>query len=170
MTFDVFSRAVSIVAFASIALSGFSLGCAKKSGAADGGAGQPGSPAASGPDGNNLTPDGSDGNGNTVTGCIANAYCGSNGAATHAFGSSVALNGGYFVVGAPGYLLNKGTAYVFERQNDGTWPEKAKLQGDGSGGFGASVAMDGDNIVVGASRDDNPKGNDAGSVYVFNSW
>lgn len=64
-----------------------------------------------------------------------------------------------------------GSAYVFERQSNGTWIEVAKLT-DANGAqedrFGESVSTDGDFIVVGAFHDDlSPQQQNAGSATVF---
>ncbi|QDU65385.1 FG-GAP repeat protein [Engelhardtia mirabilis] len=72
---------------------------------------------------------------------------------------------------------SSGAAYVYERQNDGTWLETAKLlasDGVASDYFGYSVAVSGDNIVCGAWLDDD-FGSGTGSAYVFelqagNTW
>lgn len=86
------------------------------------------------------------------------------------FGSEVAIDGEYAVVGAPGASngngASSGAAYVFRRQN-GTWTQQAKLLSlDGNTGhqFGSAVAIEGDVVVVGA-----PEGNDGqrGAAYVF---
>jgi len=79
------------------------------------------------------------------------------------FGRSVAISGEVIIVGAP--YSYKGSAYVFERSNDGSWSQVAKLTAsDGAGGdhFGISVATDGNAFVVGAPQKDT-----AGSAYVF---
>ncbi len=69
------------------------------------------------------------------------------------FGSSVAINGDYILVGAPyteGIGFYDGAAYVFHRQGE-TWTEQAKLtSGEQTHVFGRSVALLGDRAVVGA--------------------
>jgi FG-GAP repeat len=89
-----------------------------------------------------------------------------------AFGSSVALDGDFMVMGAPradhGTLINDGAAYVYERTATGEWallkeliPEnkerslapRAGLEPAGlseEDHFGTSVAISGDTVVVGA--------------------
>ncbi|MEQ8519669.1 MAG: OmpA family protein [Cytophagales bacterium] len=95
------------------------------------------------------------------------------------FGYSVDIDGNYAVVGANG--IEGGSAYVFEKQNNGTWKQIHKLKGTDTKDldqFGGSVSIDGDIIVVGAAWSDIKKGEytykDAGSVYVFkrdgNEW
>jgi hypothetical protein len=61
--------------------------------------------------------------------------------------------------------INKGSAYVFIRNVDGSWTQQAKLTAsDGARGdnFGYSVSVSGDTAVIGAFGDDNK-----GSAYVF---
>lgn len=89
------------------------------------------------------------------------------------FGSSVALDTGTALVGAPGDEDpngdNGGSAYVFE-DTDGSWQQTAKLvadDGDSGDVFGTSVALDGDTALVGAPFDEDPNGDAAGSAYVF---
>lgn len=97
-----------------------------------------------------------------------------------AFGWSVALGGDTALVGAPGDEdpngLAAGTAYVFERANDG-WTEAAKLvptDGESLARFGHSITLVDDTVLVGAVFDSNPNGNGAGAAYVFeqtgNGW
>jgi FG-GAP repeat len=98
----------------------------------------------------------------------------SDGAGVDHFGSSVAINGGTVVVGAPHDDDNgsdSGSAYVFERDHGGVdnWSEAAKLTAsDGAEyeSFGGSIALSGDTVVVGASFDGG-SGYHAGSAYVF---
>ena len=88
------------------------------------------------------------------------------------FGFSVSIDGTRVVVGA--YLdddsgFASGSAYVFEQQPDGTWPEADKLiASDGANAdyFGFSVAISGDYVVVGSWLDDD-FGSGSGSAYVF---
>jgi FG-GAP repeat len=72
----------------------------------------------------------------------------SDGASTHAFGTSVAISGDTIAVGA----RNAGAVYVFVRSGAG-WIQQEKLSAgvSGLGGyqFGYSVATDGDTIVGG---------------------
>jgi len=88
------------------------------------------------------------------------------------FGWSAALSGNVAVVGAPEDDDNgsrSGSVYVFERGQDGTWSQVAKLiadDGDSHDFFGGAVAIDGDVIAVGAP-DDEELGNWSGSAYVF---
>jgi hypothetical protein len=84
------------------------------------------------------------------------------------FGASVDLDGDRLAVGAP--KNGTGRAYVFDRQNDGTWVEQALFvptvvspTGDE---YGTSVAVDGDTVMVGSIGHDDPYLN-GGAVYVY---
>ena len=97
----------------------------------------------------------------------------SDGALEDRFGSSVAINGNYAVVGALsddiGGQLNSGSAYVFVRSGT-SWSQQAKLttsDAERSDNFGWSASIDGDYALIGAYRDDNSNGTYAGSAYVF---
>ena len=102
----------------------------------------------------------------------------SDGAVDDNFGRSVAVNGNTAVVGATqddDKGSNSGSAYLFTKPVTGwaTATETAKLtasDGAPSDTFGISVAMaddtDGYTVVVGAHQDDD-KGDDSGSTYVF---
>ena len=89
------------------------------------------------------------------------------------FGVSVSFDGDNILVGA-NYDNPKGTlsgsAYVFERFNNGSgWTQAARLiPGDGSPGeyFGESVSLHGSISIVGAYNDDD-NGSGSGSAYVF---
>ena len=89
------------------------------------------------------------------------------------FGWSVAISGDYAIVGAPGNDENSGSAYIFKRDDDGSWRQKDKLtasdaeSGDyfGEGDyFGDSVAISGDYAIIGAKYDG---GDNSGSAYIF---
>jgi hypothetical protein len=98
------------------------------------------------------------------------------------FGRSVAINGDYLIVGAPGVNHpeigeDTGAAYVFQRRS-GAWQEIAKLFASDpqpGSGFGFAVTISGDRLAVGSryARTDQG-GNAAGVVYVFSrqgdSW
>ena len=94
-------------------------------------------------------------------------------ATADSFGASVALDGDLAVVGAWGdddHGQHSGSAYVFVRQPDGSWPQVAKLvpdEGAPDDYFGAAVAVSGHTGVIGAYLDDD-QGEDSGSAYVFN--
>ncbi|MDZ4064446.1 MAG: FG-GAP repeat protein, partial [Coriobacteriia bacterium] len=96
----------------------------------------------------------------------------SDGGASDYFGYSVAVSGDTAVVGAyrdDDKGTDAGAAYVFTRNGDGTWTQKAKLLASDGGAFdyfGCSVAVSGDIAAVGASNDDD-KGTNAGAAYAF---
>jgi len=92
----------------------------------------------------------------------------SDGAAGDAFGRFVSIDGDTVVIGAF-FDDDKGSAYVFVRDEDGIWTEEAKLTAfDGAAGdlFGVSVSIDEDTALIGASLDDDlfPA---SGAAYVF---
>ena len=73
------------------------------------------------------------------------------------------------VIGA----YESGSAYVFTRDTAGDltsgWTQVAKLtasDGAADDNFGSSVSIDGDTMVIGA-REDDDKGSNSGSAYVF---
>ncbi len=97
------------------------------------------------------------------------------------FGTSVAIDGDYAIVGAmfessKGYRA--GAAYVFYRDTSNGWDSGTQLlapDGQPSDYFGRSVAIEGNYIVVGAEYNDNDNGKDSGAVYIFartgvNKW
>lgn len=100
------------------------------------------------------------------------------------FGWSVAIDGNFAVVGAygedhdveDGDLLSKaGSAYIFERDDEGVWNEVQKIVAadrDTSDEFGWTVDISGTTIIVGAHQEGHDEvGEDfifkSGSVYVF---
>ena len=95
----------------------------------------------------------------------------SDGAADAEFGSAISISGDSVLVGAPdgeGRILRSGSAYVFTRSGT-TWAQEAKLvAADGAWGdcFGGALSISGDTAAVGSSNDDD-KGSDSGSAYVF---
>lgn len=97
----------------------------------------------------------------------------SDGAADDQFGSFVAIDGAFALVGAwrtdDDGLADSGSAYIFRRDASGSWVQVAKLR-DGSPGagdrFGGGVALSGDLALVGSSGDDD-YGSGSGSVFVF---
>ncbi|MCH2139316.1 MAG: FG-GAP repeat protein, partial [Phycisphaerales bacterium] len=85
------------------------------------------------------------------------------------FGSSVSLDGDHAVVGAVGDGGYTGSAYIFVKNDNGSWSQQAKLNADDAAAwdyFGSSVSLDGDHAVVGAPRNDD-WGTDSGSAYLF---
>lgn len=82
------------------------------------------------------------------------------------FGSSVAVDGNYAVVGACGYRKYQGCAYVFYK-NGSDWEQVAKLTAsdtDYSQRFGYDVDISGDNIIVGVKSSSSSTVN---KVYLF---
>lgn len=86
------------------------------------------------------------------------------------FGSTVTIEGDLAVVGAPLYdrstSIDEGLAYIFERQNNGEWILRTKIEAnDGASGFefGTSVDIQGNEVIVGAPGADNQRG----GVYVY---
>ena len=96
-------------------------------------------------------------------------------AARDEFGTSVSVDGGIAVVGAPYTDVlspvkgNVGTAYVYARDSSDVtddWSKEATLTASDSAAndrLGTAVAIDGDTVVAGAGGDNNNRG----SVYVF---
>ena len=91
-------------------------------------------------------------------------------AAAHAFGGSVALDGGTLLAGA--YLSNAAFRYA---RTGGAWVPAGRLTPDAADGavasFGIGVALDGGRALVGAYRADGPDDpdpyDDTGAAYVF---
>ena len=74
-----------------------------------------------------------------------------------AFGNSVSIDQDYAVVGAIGNG-DKGSAYIFERDDNEAWNEiKLETNDDDALNFGRSVAIDGDRTMIGSSH----------AVYIF---
>ncbi len=99
----------------------------------------------------------------------------SDGAANDYFGFSVAISGDTALVGAVYDDDNgseSGSAYLYERQADGSWSETAKLTASDAASFdnfGISVAIDGDTALVGAYGD-NDNGQYTGSAYIYDIY
>lgn len=97
------------------------------------------------------------------------------GQADDAFGVSLALEGDTLVVGAAlddVTAVDQGSAYVFERNQDGAnvWGQIRQLTAsDGAieDNFGLSTAISGDAIIVGAPYDDGAGNGNQGSAYLF---
>lgn len=91
---------------------------------------------------------------------------------TGEFGSSVAIQGNYAVVGAPFHAGGRGRAFVFERAATG-WADAQRVavldpSSPAPGQrFGHSVAIDGNTIAVGAYRATVGGTTEAGAVHVF---
>jgi hypothetical protein len=86
------------------------------------------------------------------------------------FGYSVAISGDTAIVGASGEYYGSGSAYIFQRDNKGTWQEVEKLIASdkfGNDSFGNSVAISGDRAIVGACNKDDSYIDNVGSAYIF---
>ena len=83
------------------------------------------------------------------------------------FGSSIAIQNGVVLIGAPRHNDQAGAAYVFRYDAvTSTWKEEAKLIGRNTqrnNWFGASVSIQGSELMVGAPR----YSNFSGGVFVF---
>ena len=81
------------------------------------------------------------------------------------FGSSLALDGGRLLVGAP-FRGDTGAAYLYD--GEGFAREQILVAGDGAAGdgFGRAVAIRGGLVAVGAPSDDDG-GTSTGSIYLF---
>lgn len=89
-----------------------------------------------------------------------------------AFGSDVALDGEYAIVGArldDATARWAGAAYAFRRIGTTWTPQGQLLASDGQAidEFGNAVAIDGDAAVIGAFADDGANGFNLGSAYIF---
>ena len=93
------------------------------------------------------------------------------GAVQDFFGSSVATDGQYIVVGAPqddSGGMNAGSVYVFDAMT-GTYVRKlSAFDGASEDRFGSSVAIDQGMVVIGSPRDDD-SGLSSGSAYVYDA-
>jgi hypothetical protein len=96
----------------------------------------------------------------------------SDGTASDAFGSSVAISGDYAIIGARtaenASNIVTGAAYIFKRSGQ-QWVQHQKLlASDGAldDFFGVSVDISGNFAIVGASLDDD-NGTNLGSAYIF---
>ena len=93
-------------------------------------------------------------------------------AAHDSFGYSVSVYNNTAVIGAyrdDDNGSSSGSAYVFEKNSTGHWPQKEKLlasDGAKNDWFGHSVSVYDNTAVIGAYRDDD-NGSSSGSAYVF---
>ncbi|MDD5327928.1 MAG: peptidylprolyl isomerase [Phycisphaerae bacterium] len=81
------------------------------------------------------------------------------------FGFSVAVDGDFAIVGAPGDNSYTGAAYIFEC-NDGIWTEQSRLtasSGHAGDYFGASVSISANHAIVGAIGCNDY----TGAAYIF---
>jgi len=105
-------------------------------------------------------------------------------AANDFFGGSVAVSGSYAIIGANyededasgnGTLINAGSAYIFEREDNGNWNQVQKIiaaDRHNEDEFGMSVGISGDYAIVGAYYEDEDASDIntiecAGSAYIF---
>ena len=91
----------------------------------------------------------------------AGSVTGSNTTLGDGFGSAVAAEGNWLVVGAPAAAGGKGAVYAFQRGPDGTWTEAVvvTLANGGPGDeFGARVALVSDLLLVSAPGRDSARG------------
>ena len=105
-------------------------------------------------------------------------------AITDRFGSSVSISGDYAIVGAPqedhdvfgnNNLINSGSAYIFERNSNGTWNQVQKIVASNrhyEDYFGCSVSISMNYLVVGAYREDHDSAGvngmqSTGSAYIY---
>lgn len=90
----------------------------------------------------------------------------------HEFGCSVSISGSFILIGACGDDQNgnfAGSAYIFGRQNDGTWIQQAKLLPDDGAAadyFAVSVSLSNGRALIGASHNDD-NGDASGAAYIF---
>jgi len=87
------------------------------------------------------------------------------------FGQSVSISGDRALIGAGynGTGVFSGSAYVYERDVEGTWLQVARLfpsDGTDFNRFDNSVSLSGDRALVGANRDSDA-GFSSGSAYIF---
>jgi outer membrane protein assembly factor BamB len=93
----------------------------------------------------------------------------SDAAAQDGFGLSVAADGGYLLVGAPGdddVGSASGSVYLFDLNTGQELLKMTASDGAPFDNFGATVAIHGQYAVISSPRDDDG-GQDSGSVYVF---
>ncbi|MCC6679214.1 MAG: hypothetical protein IT436_18970 [Phycisphaerales bacterium] len=88
------------------------------------------------------------------------------------FGGAVATDGDTVVIGSTRREIGgiaTGAAYIYGRVAGGWALRQTVWAPDGASmdEFGCGVAVSGDTVIVGARYDDNERGTDAGSVYVF---
>jgi len=107
---------------------------------------------------------------NVQTGAELHKLVPEDGAANDNFGRSVAVSGNYAIVGAnydDDNGSNSGSAYIFNVQTGTQLHKLTASDGAASDEFGYSVAISGNYAIVGARNDDD-KGTNSGSAYIFN--
>jgi hypothetical protein len=85
------------------------------------------------------------------------------------FGQAVSLSGNTLIVGARGDDTFLGSAYVYERTDNG-WEQQARLIGQvrtSGEEFGTTISAEGDIIVVGAPKHTHSGFQYAGAAYIF---
>jgi len=88
------------------------------------------------------------------------------------FGESVSMSGDYAVIGSPYGNMNKGSVWIFRRQESGEWVLEANLEAFDAGeddAFGKDVFISGDDLLVGAVGDDD-NGTISGSAYAYSTF
>lgn len=105
-------------------------------------------------------------------------FSGSDTIAGDLFGQSVAIDGDFMAVGAPGADLpgssNVGSVYMFQRNpaNRNAWLQVAKIlppavNTNGNDAFGSAVALQGNTLLVGAPNANLPGAARSGRAFVF---
>ena len=85
------------------------------------------------------------------------------------FGYSLDFSDNHLVVGSPGKTGNRGTAWVYDKNDFSVAPiQLMPSELDEQDRFGEKVSVNNDVIVVGARRDDDA-GNNLGAVYVYDA-
>ncbi|MCP3918126.1 MAG: hypothetical protein GY711_21465 [bacterium] len=83
------------------------------------------------------------------------------------FGTSLAMSGGWAVVGSPwNDSVGNGSAYVFDVATGAEWTRLLPADGQHGQIFGYSVGISGSHVLLGAWGEDVP-GSSAGSAYLF---
>ncbi|MBU1941896.1 MAG: FG-GAP repeat protein, partial [Candidatus Thermoplasmatota archaeon] len=85
------------------------------------------------------------------------------------FGKSVAIDGEYAIVGAPGKSSNQGFSYIFKRSGT-TWTQQTKIGATGSAELGYSVNINMPYVIMGAYGTTS----NTGTAYIYelegSSW
>eukprot|EP01083_Nonionella_stella_P110605 323782_1 len=90
------------------------------------------------------------------------------------FGSALSLFDDYLAIGAYGdnsRAVDSGSVYVFNKNNDGTWSQSAKLTAADGGikdYFGSALSLSDDYLAIGAYGDDS-RATNSGSVYMYST-
>ena len=108
----------------------------------------------------------------SLTGSLATEFTKTGQFGNDLFGSSVALDTGIAVVGAPGAMVGSdalaGKAYLYTKNNNVWGPAATAIWSAGTNAgagtiFGSSVAVDGNTVVIGSPGEDSG----SGAAYVF---